>query len=115
MQKVQAHDDDTLGSGSSAAELGNDTDTFGREIMQHERDARRLQNATRGDAPLLKPRARPRISDLVARREREDILASEQQHIRTGSSGSNDSNPPLNVPREWGTRARSHRGYGSRQ
>jgi hypothetical protein len=111
MQKVQAHDDDTLGSGSSAAELGNDTDTFGREIMQHERDARWLQNATRGDAPLLKPRARPRISDLVARREREDISASEQQHIRTGSSGSNDSNPPLNVPREWGTRARSHRGW----
>jgi hypothetical protein len=111
MQKVQAHDDDTLGSGSSRAELENGTDTFGREIMQHERDARRLQNATRGDAPLLKPRARPRISDLVARREREDLLVSEQQHIRTGSSGSNDSNPPLNVPREWGTRARSHRGW----
>lgn len=111
MQKVQAHDDDTLGSGSSAVELDNETDTFGREIMQRERDARRLQNATRGDAPVLKPRARPRISELVARREREDAAISDQRHIRTGSSGSNDSNPPLNVPREWGTRARSHRGW----
>ncbi|KAM0703222.1 hypothetical protein Q7P35_009160 [Cladosporium inversicolor] len=111
MQKVQAHDDDTLGSGSSAVELDNETDTFGREIMQRERDARRLQNATRGDAPVLKPRARPRISELVARREREDAAVSEQRHIRTMSSGSNDSNPPLNVPREWGTRARSHRGW----
>lgn len=79
--------------------------------MQRERDARRLQNATRGDAPVLKPRARPRISELVARREREDAAVSDQRHIRTGSSGSNDSNPPLNVPREWGTRARSHRGW----
>jgi hypothetical protein len=111
MQKVQAHDDDTLGSGSSAAALDNETDTFGREIMQHERDARRLQNATRGDAPVLKPRARPRISELVAHRAREDAGISDQRHIRTGSSGSNDSNPPLNVPREWGTRARSHRGW----
>lgn len=113
MQKVQAHDDETLGSGSSIAELDNETDTFGREIMQHERDARRIQNATRGGPqPLLKPRARPRISELVARREREEAAASgQQQHIRAGSTGSNDSNPPLNVPREWGTRAKSHRGW----
>lgn len=112
MQKVQAHDDDTLGSGSTVPELENETDTFGREIMQHERDARRLQHATRGDPqPLLKPRARPRISELVGRREREEDEISRQQHIRAGSSGSNDSNPPLNVPREWGTRARSHRGW----
>lgn len=113
MQKVQAHDDETLGSGSSIAELDNETDTFGREIMQHERDARRIQNATSGARqPLLKPRARPRISELVARREREEEVASgQQQHIRAGSTGSNDSNPPLNVPREWGTRAKSHRGW----
>lgn len=111
MQKVQAHDDDTLGSGSSVAGLDSNTDTLGREIMQHERDARRLQNATRGDLPVLKPRARPRINELIARHEREDDIVSGQQHIRTGSSGSNDSNPPLNVPREWGTRARSHRGW----
>lgn len=113
MQKVQAHDDDTLGSGSSNAGLDNETDTFGREIMQHERDARRLHHATRGDPqPLLKPRARPRISELVGRSEREeDELSRRQQHIRAGSSGSNDSNPPLNVPREWGTRAKSHRGW----
>jgi hypothetical protein len=112
MQKVQAHDDDTLGSGSSNANLENETDTLDRRIMQHERDARRLQNATRGDPqPLLKPRARPRVSDLVGRREHEETGTSRQQHIRAGSSGSNDSNPPLNVPREWGTRAKSHRGW----
>lgn len=116
MQKVQAHDDETLGSGSSAAgthALDNETDTFGHEIMQHERDARRIRNATpRDPQPVLKTRPRPRISDLVARREREEELASEQQqHVRTHSTGSNDSNPPLNVPRDWGTRAKSHRGW----
>ena len=115
MQKVQAHDDETLGSGSSVAGthvLDNETDTFGREIMQHERDARRIRNATRRDPqPVIKTRPRPRISELVARREREEALASEHQHVRTGSTGSNDSNPPLNVPRDWGTRAKSHRGW----
>ena len=117
MQKVQAHDDETLGSGSSVAGThaldNNETDTFAREIMQHERDARRIRNATRRDPqPVLKTRSRPRISDLVARREREEELATEQQqHVRTGSTGSNDSNPPLNVPRDWGTRAKSHRGW----
>jgi hypothetical protein len=118
MQKVQAHDDETLGSGSSNAGtnvLSNtETDTIGREIMQHERDARRIRNATRRDPqPVLKTRPRPRISDLIARREREEGLASEQQqqHVRTGSTGSNDSNPPLNVPRDWGTRAKSHKGW----
>ena len=115
MQKVQAHDDETLGSGSSVAgthALDNETDTFGREIMQHERDARRIRNATRRDPqPVLKTRPRSRISELVDRREREEALASEPQHVRTGSTGSNDSNPPLNVPRDWGTRAKSHRGW----
>jgi hypothetical protein len=117
MQKVQAHDDETLGSGSSIRNAldNNETDTFGREIMQHERDARRIRNATRRDPqPVLKTRQRPRISDLVARREREaEELAAQQQqqHVRTGSTGSNDSNPPLNVPRDWGTRAKSHRGW----
>jgi hypothetical protein len=120
MQKVQAHDDETLGSGSSAAVThalnNNETDTFGRQIMQHERDTRRIRNATRRDPqPVLKTRPRSRISELVARREREEELATEQhqqqQHVRTGSTGSNDSNPPLNVPRDWGTRAKSHRGW----
>jgi hypothetical protein len=117
MQKVQAHDDETLGSGSSVRNAldDNETDTFGREIMQHERDARRIRNATQRDPqPVLRTRPRPRISDLVARREREEEgLAAEQrhQHVRTGSTGSNDSNPPLNVPRDWGTRAKSHRGW----
>lgn len=118
MQKVQAHDDETLGSGSSVASLNaldNETDTFGREIMQHERDARRLRNATRGDPqPLLRTRPRPRVSELIARREREEEeeeSALRQQHARTASSGSNDSNPPLNIPRDWGTRAKSHRGW----
>jgi hypothetical protein len=112
MQKIQAHDDDTLGTGSSNTGLDNQTDTFGREIMQHERDARRLHNATRGDArPVLKPRVRARLSDGVARREREEDEASRQRLTRAGSTGSNDSNPPLIVPREWGTRAKSHRGW----
>ncbi|KAM0721206.1 hypothetical protein Q7P37_003493 [Cladosporium fusiforme] len=118
MQKVQAHDDQSSASGSGVADLhslDNETDTFGRQIMQHERDSRRLQSATRNDQqPILRNRARPRISELVARREREEALATEQRRVRTGSTGSGDSNPPLNVPRDWGVRARSHRGWMSK-
>lgn len=117
-QKVQAHDEDsTLGSGSGSglsdiSGLENGTDTLGQQIMQHERDARRLRSALDAEyRPLqLKTRARPRISELVERREREEALQREQ-HDRVGSSGSNESDPPLNVPREWGTRARVHRGW----
>lgn len=115
MQKVQAHDDQSSASGSGVADLhslDNETDTFGRQIMQYERDARRLRSATHGDQqPVLKNRSRPRISELVARRERKEGLSAGQQHVRTASSGSGDSNPPLNVPRDWGTRARSQRGW----
>jgi len=118
MQKVQAHDeDDMFGSGSGSglsdtSALDNATDTLGQQIMQHERDARRLRSALdAGSRPLLKTRARPRISELVERREREEVLAATREHDRVDSSGSNESDPPLNVPREWGTRARSHRGW----
>lgn len=122
-QKVQAHDgDSTLGSGSGSGSgfsdisgLENGTDTLGQQIMQHERDARRLRSALDAESrPLqLKTRARPRISELVERREREvaELAARQEQHDRLGSSGSNASDPPLNVPREWGTRARAHRGW----
>lgn len=117
LQKVQTHDEGTLGSGSGSgisniSELEDETDTLGRAIMQHERDAGPFKNVLNTDQqPLLKARARPRVSELIEREEREEKLASGRHHYRVGSFGSNDSEPPLNVPREWGTRAKSHRGW----
>lgn len=117
MQKIQVHDEDTLGSGSGSgisdiSALENETDTLGRAIMQHERDARRLRDVLHADQPpLVKTRARPRVADIMARQERQEIVTSSRHQDRVGSSGSNDSEPPLNIPREWGVRARSHRGW----
>ncbi|OQO10427.1 hypothetical protein B0A48_03723 [Cryoendolithus antarcticus] len=124
MQKVQGHGEDTIDSAShSGSDLNavdnNETDTLGQAIMQHQRDAIRLRQALDADArPLLKtrPRPRPRISELIEREEREEALAAAAAangaiHTRGGSSGSSGSEPPLNVPREWGTRAKSQRGW----
>nr|OQO00771.1 hypothetical protein B0A51_18720 [Rachicladosporium sp. CCFEE 5018] len=125
MQKVQGHGEDTIDSASHSGSSdlntvdNNETDTLGQAIMQHQRDAIRLRQVLDADArPLLKtrPRPRPRISELIEREEREEALAAAATangiaHTRGASTGSSGSEPPLNVPREWGTRAKSQRGW----
>lgn len=118
MHKVQAHDDESSASGSGVADLNsleNGTDTLGREIMQYERDSRRIRNATRGDQqPLLKTRTRPRVTELIARREREEGLVIGQQHESTGSTGSNERGQSSAMARHWGVHAKPHRGWMNR-
>ena len=69
MNKVQ--DEETQGSGSGSgfsdlSALENETDDFGRLLLQHQRDQRRLNNAVRGQA-FRKARPRPRVGDQIGR------------------------------------------------
>jgi hypothetical protein len=74
MDKVQSHDDETQGSGSGLSDLSaleNDTDDFGRRLLQHHRDEQRLSNARGNGQPFRKARPKPRIADAILREERE--------------------------------------------
>ncbi|KAF2487786.1 hypothetical protein BDY17DRAFT_289684 [Neohortaea acidophila] len=113
MDKVQAHDEDTLGSGSGSgvsdiSGLENETDEFGRMLLQHQRDLRRMNNALHGgqQPAFRKARPNPRIAERLVREEREADYAATRTYDRPGSAGSNDSDLPVTVPREWGRRAR---------
>ena len=76
MDKVQSHDDETQGSGSGAglsdlSALENETDDFGRRLLQHQRDIQRLNNALRSDQPAFR-KARP-SAPLVHQLELKDV------------------------------------------
>ncbi|KAK3710854.1 hypothetical protein LTR37_010078 [Vermiconidia calcicola] len=111
MDKVQAHDEETQGSGSGSgfsdiSALENETDEFGRRLLQHQRDAQRM-NALRSDQQAFrKARPRVRVAEALEREDRERERSAGQNHPRIGSEGSNESEPPVTVPREWGRRAR---------
>ena len=115
MDKVQAHDEETQGSGSGSgfsdlSALENEaTDDFGRRLLQHHRDAQRMNNALRGNQQAFrKARPRARVADILEREERK-LEARDAE--RVGSGGSNESDPPVTVPREWGRRARKRTGW----
>ncbi|KAF2772823.1 hypothetical protein EJ03DRAFT_171217 [Teratosphaeria nubilosa] len=107
--KVQAAQEDSDASGlSDLGALENETDDFGRRILQHHRDTQRLNNALRPDGqPFRKERPRPRIAGL----DGTNGLHNVQGHVRTGSGGSSGSDPPSNVPSQWGRRARKQAGW----
>ena len=112
MDKVQSHDDETQGSGSGVSDLSaleNDTDDFGRRLLQHHRDEQRLSNARGNGQPFRKARPKPRVAESILREERERESKEDQQ--RLGSSDSNDSDPPVTIPREWGRKARRQRDW----
>ncbi|KAH9844797.1 hypothetical protein Tdes44962_MAKER01344 [Teratosphaeria destructans] len=109
MDKGQAAHDESDASGmSDLGALENETDDFGRRILQHHRDTQRLNDALRpGGQPFRKERPRPRIVGL----DGTNGLHNVQDHVRTGSGGSSGSDPPLNVPSQWGRRARKQAGW----
>ena len=113
MDKVQSHDDGTDGSGSNASDLTaleNETDDFGRRLIQHQRDIERLKNALRpGQQPFRKARPQARLVDRL------DGRAAARVAERTGSGGSADSEPPLNLPRTWGSKAQPRSEWLKRQ
>lgn len=110
MDKVQALDEDTGGSGSGSgfsdlSALENETDNFGRRLLQHQRDAARLKAVRGNQQAFRKAVPRPRIADVLDREERQSGT-KEMDHQRSSSGGSHDSEPPVTVPREWGTKAK---------
>lgn len=110
MDKIQVLDEDTQGSGSGSgfsdlSALENETDDFGRRLLQHQRDAARLKAVRGNQQAFRKAIPRPRIADVLDREERQNGL-KETDHQRSSSRGSHDSEPPVTVPREWGTKAR---------
>ncbi|KAK3690778.1 hypothetical protein LTR37_019000 [Vermiconidia calcicola] len=111
MGKVQAHDEETQGSGSGSgfsdiSALENETDEFGRRLLQHQRDAQRMNALRSNQQAFRKARPRARVAETVEREDREREGSAGQNHERIGSEGSNESEPPVTVPREWGRRAR---------
>ncbi|TKA81388.1 hypothetical protein B0A55_02081 [Friedmanniomyces simplex] len=108
MDKVQAHDETTQDSGSRSgysdlSALENETDDFGRRLLQHQRDVQRLNSAIRpGQQAFKRARPRARLAERVEQEERRDG----DVHERAGSGGSNDLEPPLNLPKQWGTKGK---------
>lgn len=114
MDKVQAYDETTQNSGSGGSGLSdlsaleNETDEFGRRLLQHQRDVQRLNTAIHpSQQAFMKARPRPRLADrLGPGRQLLDGAVNGQSHVRTGSAGSSGSDPPVNVPTQWGRKAK---------
>jgi len=102
------HADDTQTSNSNSgisdlSALENETDDFGRRLLQHQRDAQRLKTTIHGgrEQAFRKARPKPRVAERLEREERV------REHERSASGGSSEgSEPPVSVPREWGRRGR---------
>ncbi|KAK0846745.1 hypothetical protein LTS02_014756 [Friedmanniomyces endolithicus] len=111
MDKVQAHDH-CSGSGSESgcsdlSALENETDEFGRRLLRHQRDVQRLNSAIRpGQQAFKRARPRARLAERVEQEERRDGVVSGHAQERAGSGGSVDSEPPLNLPKQWGTKGK---------
>lgn len=122
----RVHDEFTIQSqATNISSLEQDTtDDFGKLLLQHARDEQRMQDALKGKArPFSKARPRERgrltLSDLERslidtgnnfeqrRKEREASLLSFSSPPASVSSGeSRQSEPSLNIPKEWGRKAR---------
>ncbi|GIZ37798.1 hypothetical protein CKM354_000123200 [Cercospora kikuchii] len=110
MDKVRVQDGDDRSSESVdlSALNDNETDDFGRRILAHQREKLAQQNEQ--NRPLF-PRARPR----PLRPKTLDPLVTvggtltektRPSHQRNASEGDYKATPGLNVPQEWGRRAK---------
>ncbi|QIW95167.1 hypothetical protein AMS68_000685 [Peltaster fructicola] len=113
MQKVKVHDDDNR-SGSGGSDLSNleDTDTLGRAILRHEKDARRIQNLLRGaQGDLDRPTSRSALSSRLRSREPRAIETiphlTRDVEIKTAF----EVEPALNVPQGWARKTRPARDW----
>ncbi|KAK0281877.1 hypothetical protein LTR54_000460 [Friedmanniomyces endolithicus] len=111
MDKVQAHDHGS-GSGSDSgcsdlSALENETDEFGQRLLRHQRDVQRLNSAIRpGQQAFKRARPRARLAERVEQEEQRDGVGCGRVQERAGSGGSVDSEPPLNLPKQWGTKGK---------
>ncbi|KAI7085240.1 hypothetical protein KC356_g6093 [Hortaea werneckii] len=113
MEKEQVQDEPTQASSSSGSDFSNlsaledETDEFGQKLLQYQRDLQRIRHAMApGQQAFRKARPRQTLGQRLAQHTAQEGEQGGQKHERSGSNGSEGSNPPLNVPREWGRRAR---------
>ncbi|KAK7514834.1 hypothetical protein IWZ03DRAFT_416205 [Phyllosticta citriasiana] len=99
------------GSISGLTSLEDDTDEFGRMLVQAARDERRLKSAMRGGIlPFRKARTRPRVALTLENLERNDFQGrishtyAHDSPARLNGGGALD--PPVRPPREWGRKAK---------
>ncbi|KAI9704505.1 MAG: hypothetical protein M1820_005579 [Bogoriella megaspora] len=107
----------SIDSGLTSLENGTATDDFGRKILEHAKDERRLYNALKNKQPFRKARPNTRVALTLENLERNQgtpPLNSTQKDVAGGNgysrndspASSERSDPPLNIPREWGRKGR---------
>lgn len=95
-------------SESAVSNLDNITGSFTGEVSQHAKDLARVNGAMKSDAKAftkarLSNRVGLTVENLTRRNGSNESLSSA---LGAGSSSSKGSNPSLNVPQEWGRKAR---------
>ncbi|KAK4570252.1 hypothetical protein LTR86_002332 [Recurvomyces mirabilis] len=108
MDKVLGENEMTRGSASgsdySDQSAFEETDEFGKRLLQHQRDVQRLNNALRpGQQAFRKARPRIRSGNRLAQT---DGVAETGVGERPGSAESAVSEPAVNPPRQWATKAK---------
>ncbi|KAK5757402.1 hypothetical protein LTS12_012485 [Elasticomyces elasticus] len=101
MDKLQ-HDEESDFSDLSALE--NETDDFGRRLLQHSRETREVNGSGGRQVAFKRAKPRPRLAERPKQTDHETV-----ENGRLGSDdGSNGGSrsPPLNLPKQWGTRAK---------
>ncbi|THX59185.1 hypothetical protein D6D06_02253 [Aureobasidium pullulans] len=90
------------------------SDEFGRKLLQHTKDAQRIQTLTQSQAfrkakPL--PRAALNLDNLERNNLHNPSSYSPEPHHPASASGSTASDPPLNPPRAWGRKGRPNHSW----
>ncbi|KAL9094728.1 MAG: hypothetical protein Q9165_002998 [Trypethelium subeluteriae] len=117
---AQADDDtqhtasaDSLTSGLTSLE--NETDDFGKRLLQHAKDKNRLNDTLKNNQPFRKARPNTRVALTLENLERSQSNNTTPRanatlangHARSGSpASSRQSDPPVNIPREWGRKGK---------
>ncbi|KAF2235403.1 hypothetical protein EV356DRAFT_500259 [Viridothelium virens] len=125
---AQADDDtqrtasaDSLTSGLTSLE--NETDEFGKRLLQHAKDKNRLNDTLKNNQPFKKARPNTRVALTLENLERNHSDNTTPRanaplangHRRSGSSASSrQSDPPVNIPREWGRKGKQGTGWMNR-
>ncbi|KAI9751941.1 MAG: hypothetical protein M4579_005824 [Chaenotheca gracillima] len=128
-------EDETRHSGSPSVASGISSvtdaseDSFARNNARHTRDQERIHGALKGDVKLFSKARRRERGNLTAENLRRKNGAGQRAPVSTGSASfegvgesvpetqslsSYNSEPPLNLPREWGKKGRKNRDWLSR-
>ncbi|KAF1352149.1 hypothetical protein BDV97DRAFT_348860 [Delphinella strobiligena] len=115
MDRLTVSDEDGFSVISDISALENDTDEFGRKLLQHTRDAQRIRNALHSQGQAFRrARPSPRIALTLDNLKHNSLVndgrSASDNALKHGAppsvASSTTSDPPLNVPREWGRKGR---------